>query len=140
MAYDFALDSNTGDFLFGPTHDVLGVTGPDLDKQRISIRCKIPRDTYMYDETGTLGSYLHLIPRNPTPQKIEEAQAFVREALDDCDGISVVGIDIRIEEDGALLIDVRFTQTSSLDTSEEEGYDTTAAPEFDAHIETSHLE
>ena len=112
MAYDFALDPNTSDFLFGATHDVLGVTGPELDTQRISIRCKIPRASFAYDETGTLGSSLYLIPRNPSAQRIEEARAYVREALEDMDGVSIEAVDVRVEEDGALLIDVRFIQTS----------------------------
>jgi hypothetical protein len=141
VAYDFALDANTGDFVFGPNRDILGATGPQLDMQRISIRCKIPKGTFTYDEDGILGSLLYLIPRNPSPARQEEAKAYVREALEDADGITVDNVELRVEEDGALSIDVQFTQTSTLGIEEDEGFEEDdELPEFDANVRFSHLE
>jgi phage gp46-like protein len=139
MAYDFALDPVTGDFLFGPTRDIIGVTGPELDEQRISIRCKIPRGTFTYDEEGTLGSFLHLISRNPSRQQMDDARGYVAEALEDMDGISIDTIDVETTESGVLNIGVKFVQTSSLDEDEEEDVETDL-PEFDANVMLGHLE
>lgn len=140
MAYDFAIDPSTGDFLFGPTRDVIGVTGPELDSQRISVRCKIPRGTFQYDEDGTLGSFLHLVSRNPTPSQLNDARGYVAEALEDADGIAIGSIDVSSDISGQVSIDVRFTQTESLDDDGEEDFESDDLPEFDANVILGHLE
>jgi hypothetical protein len=139
MAYDFALDPATGDFLFGPTRDVIGVTGPELDSQRISIRCKIPRGTFVYDEEGTLGSFLHLIPRNPPSSQLGLAENYVREALEDADGISVEDVSVSADSYGMLNADIKFIQTGSLDGDLDTDFESDL-PEFDANVMLGHLE
>lgn len=139
MAYDFALDPYTGDFLFGPTRDIIGVTGPELDAQRVSIRCKIPRGTFTYDEDGTLGSFLYLISRNPSRQQLQDAKGYVAEALEDMEGVTIDNIEPTVDEMGRVNIGVTFAQTSSLDEDTQDDLETDL-PEFDANVMLGHLE
>jgi len=135
MPFDIAIDKETGDWLFGPTLDLIGVTGPELDVQRINIRSRIPRGSFTYDENGSLGSFLHLISRNPSPKQLSDARAYMVEALQDMDGISVIQIDTSSDEIGQLLIDVKFEQTGDLEAElSTEFEDSADAPEFDARV------
>lgn len=135
MAYDFALDLETGDWLFGGSRDLGGVTGTELDEQRINIRCKIPRGSFTYDEDGTLGSNLYAISRNPTAQQVSEARGLITQALEPMTNeIAIDDIQLRLLEDGQLFANVLFHPTGSLDPEEElftEGED---MAQFDAGV------
>lgn len=109
MAWDMQLESVTGDLVFSPARDYAGVSGEEILRQRISIRCKIPRGTYLYDETGQLGSTLHLIPRSPSVGQLHAAEAAVMEALAPMsDEINIINVEVRKTEDNKLQIDVNF--------------------------------
>lgn len=140
MAWDLALDSLTGDLVFGPTLDLLGVSGPELDVQRIIVRTKIPRGSFVYDEDKTLGSNLHLVSRNPN--RVEEARSYIMEALAEADGISVDEVLISLDDFGQMVADVKFTSTVSLDDDDStEGFESESdQAEFDARIPLGHLE
>lgn len=140
MSWDIALDPDTGDFMFSPTRDLIGVSGPELDRQRIIIRSKIPRGSFMYDESRTLGSYLHLIARNPTPSQVSDAKTYILEALNDADGISVQSVDMEVNNAGQLIARISFTSTESLDVDASEFETNAERPEFDANIMLGHLE
>lgn len=134
MAFDLAL-SDTNDLIFGPTRDLLGVTGVELDKQRIQVRCKIPRGSFIYDDDGQLGSNLILVPRNPGTMQLRVAESYVHEALDDMEGISVQSVDASVSEDG-INVDVKFTQSGQLDADAriEDTTDEDDVVEFDTRI------
>lgn len=134
MAYDFALDLSTGDWVFGSTRDLLGVTGPELDKQRIFIRTKIPRGSFIYDENNDLGSRLHEITRYPSQSQIDQARTYVVEALSEMDGVSIDEINIDIGEGGQLIVDVQFHPTTGLDPEEDTESEEEDVPEFDARV------
>lgn len=106
MAWDLALDGGSGDFIFGPSRDLLGVTGTELVNQRILIRCGIPRGSFLYDET--LGSRLQEISRQPSERQLREAPTLVQEALEPMDDIRVTSINVEITEDNRLFLDVQW--------------------------------
>lgn len=114
MAWDMQLEGATGDLVFSPARDFAGVSGEEILRQRISIRCKIPRGTYLYDETGQLGSTLHLIPRSPSAGQVQGAEAAVLEALAPMsDEINIISVDVMKTEDNKLQVDVNFTPVLS---------------------------
>lgn len=137
MAFDLALDLSTGDLLFGPTHDLMGITGPELATQRMVIRAKIPRGSFIYDADGTLGSFLHLITRNPSSSQLVDARSALSEALSDMEGVEITSIDLEIGEQNNLIAHVKFQQTGGIfqDSTEETGFVDSSEPiEFDARF------
>lgn len=106
--WDLALDLATGDFMFGPSRDLLVATGPELVNQRILSRCKIPRGTFPYDDDGNLGSRLHTISRQPNAQQTAQLVPLVHEALEGMDDIAIGEITPTITEDG-LLVNVSWS-------------------------------
>src|SRR3954469_22991398 len=108
MPWDFALDGDTGDILFGPTHDLLGTTGDGLTRQRILLRCKIPRGGWQYDDDGSLGSRLNLITNAPSARQVVEAPALVREALEPMDDIAIDDVQVSTDENNRLLVSVSY--------------------------------
>ena len=134
MAWDLALDPETGDFVFGPARDLIGVTGPELDQQRISIRVKIPRGSFTYDDDGTLGSLLHTIPRHPSEIQLHEAQSYVLEALDGMDGVSVDEVQVSVNENGQVEALVSYHQTTGIDATEDDFTEDQDVPAFDARV------
>lgn len=108
LPWDIALDGDSGDILFGPTHDLLGTTGDGLTQQRILLRCKIPRGGWQYDEDGTLGSRLTLITNAPSAAQVAQAPALVREALEPMDDISVEDIQVSADKNNRLVVSVSY--------------------------------
>lgn len=137
MSFDLALDPNTGDFMFGPTHDLAGITGEKLASQRMTIRAKIPRGSFIYDQDGTLGSFLYLISRNPSSSQLRDARSSLQEALADMDGVEINDINVNTDESGKLVATVKFEQTGGTfqDSTDEDSFeDTNERPEFDAQL------
>jgi hypothetical protein len=129
--WDLATDPDTGDFLFGPTFDLIAATGPQLVEQRILSRCKIPRGTFTYDDDGNLGSRLHLISRTRSEQQLAQAIPFIQEALDGMEGVSIGAITPSVVE-GQLLFRVRWSPISEPDEAGEEPEE--ELPEFDVDV------
>lgn len=115
MPWDLALDGESGDILFGPTHDLLGATGDGLTKQRILLRCRIPRGTWQYDETGTLGSSLTTISSAPSAAQVAQAPALVREALEPMDDISVGDVQVSTDDQNRLIVMLNYTTVADPD-------------------------
>ena len=140
MAWDIALDKATGDWLFDSRRDLEQVVGPEVDRQRIFLRCKIPRGSFIYDEDDSLGSNLHLISRHPSEQQLQDARGYISEALDGMDGVTINSIDVKLttdEETGFPLLtaDVSFTPTAPLDDEDAfDDADAIDAPALDASV------
>lgn len=109
MSWDLALDGDSGDVIFSPTLDLLGSTGDGLTKQRILLRCKIPRGSWMYDEDKTLGSRLSEISSAPSALQIVQAPALVREALEPMDDIALVNVEATFDENSQIVVAVDYT-------------------------------
>lgn len=129
--YDLAIDPETGDLMFGPTHDLLGTTGPTLIDQRILIRAKIPRGSFSFDATGTLGSRLYQIQSAPGPRQLREAPAILQEALEPMDDIHIADITAEITDNNRLALHVSYGMVVFDDEGETVS---TADPEFDADL------
>lgn len=121
MSWDLALEGESGDLIFSPTLDLLGSTGEGLTKQRILLRCRIPRGVWAYDETGELGSRLAEISRNPGPVQLANAPALVREALAPMDDISVDSVQATTDENNRLVVAVSYRPVLTEDESDATG-------------------
>jgi phage gp46-like protein len=133
MSWDLALDGDSGDVIFSPTLDLLGATGDGLTKQRILLRCKIPRGSWVYDEDKTLGSRLYQISSTPSAQQIVQAPALVREALEPMEDIAIVGVEATFDENNQIAVVVDFTPI----LSEDEIDLVTVSDEDDTGIQTT---
>jgi hypothetical protein len=92
MAYDLAI-SEFGDLVFGANKDLAGTSGVDLIKQRISLRLRLVRGEWVYDEDKTLGSSLHNLFSMSAEQSHTAIEPLVREALRPMDDeITIIGI------------------------------------------------
>lgn len=80
MAFDLAL-SEHGDLVFSGNRDLAGVSGVDLIEQRIKLRLKLRRGTWLYDENRTLGSQLFRLSGVSGSQASTALAAYVQEAL-----------------------------------------------------------
>lgn len=78
MAWDIQQEGVTGDIVFSPARDIAGVDSDGLLKQRIIMRCKVPRGTYLYDLDGDFGSTLYVRAPGFQPNAVKDA---VMEAL-----------------------------------------------------------
>ncbi len=111
MAYDTYLNRATGDWYFSAAGDFLGVTGEEFDRQRIWIRAKIPRGSFIYDKSKTLGSTLYQIPRNPSESQLAAAQSALFTALEGIVGIDVIEITPVLSADESQIgLEVKFSK------------------------------
>jgi hypothetical protein len=92
VAWDFARDGETGDWVFTPHRDYSGRSGDDLTKQRIAIRMKIPRGSFIYDDDKSLGSRLYAVMQYTEERAQREVGEIVREALEGMEDIAIVNI------------------------------------------------
>lgn len=112
MMYDFALDTKTGDWIFGANGDIQGVEGETVIEQRVWTRLHIRQGWELDPTNGQLGSRLslglHAIPRG---RALIELPLMVKEALAPMDDISVS--DVWTEESetdvNAIVIHIRYT-------------------------------
>ena len=131
MPWDLALDGETGDLLFSPTHDLLGATGDGLTNQRILLRCRIPRGAWQYDEEGTLGSRLAAISRAPSARQLAEAPSLVQEALEPMDDISVGDVQVSTDENNRLVVSVNYVTVDPVEGEDAQVIDD-SMPSIDA--------
>jgi hypothetical protein len=127
--WDLALDGATGDFIFGPNHDLLGSSGNELTEQRILVRTKIPRGSFTYDADGTLGSQLHAIMSYPSARQLNEAPAIVQQALNEMDDIQITSVDVEEDAKRRLIISVSYSPVPAND-SETDLFEDEDIPEF----------
>lgn len=112
MAWDLALDRDSGDLMFGPASDLLGCTGEILTNQRILVRSRIPRGSFIYDKDNTLGSRLFSISGASKKRQLAELPPLLREALEPMDDISIQSIDAQPLADGRVEATVRYQMNS----------------------------
>lgn len=129
--WDVAVDPTTGDFMFGPTRDLIGVTGSALIEQRILTRAKIPRGSFRYDDTGTLGSNLNKISSSPLERQLREAPALLGEALEPMTDVEIHGIDATVNSNKHLSLVVRYSPIVSSDAGSSPA---TPTPDYDATV------
>ena len=95
MAWDIAVDLVTGDLVWTGVNDFAARDGSALDKQRIHVRLFIERGEFIYDPTnGALGSRLLDILHLPRQRALNEADLYVREALEPMDDIEVANVGV----------------------------------------------
>lgn len=91
MAYDLAL-SGHGDLVVSGNRDLAGISGTDLIEQRIRLRLRVQRGSWIYDETQTLGSNLNTVIGMEPERAQSVADNLVREALIRMTEITVSGV------------------------------------------------
>jgi hypothetical protein len=118
MSFDLALGPS-GDLVFAANRDLLGVSGFALYEQRIRTRLKIERGSWVFDVNGTLGSRISGLLRRGSSQAMTEITAYVHEALDSMDDITVSNISIEPDPNNSrgdtLLLVVGYTPNIQID-------------------------
>ena len=92
MPFDLAI-SEKGDLIIAGNRDLQGSSGTPLVEQRMLLRLKIPRGSWLYDEDKTLGSLAHQIMKSH-PNRAYDLPSIVQEALRPMDDISVHDVEI----------------------------------------------
>lgn len=106
MAWDLAI-SEHGDLIFAGNRDLAGVSGSDLIEQRMRLRLKLHRGSWVYDADGNLGSNLwRLIGMRPQDANAA-VNALVREALRPmANEINVADVKVyRVDKSGVPTVD-----------------------------------
>jgi phage gp46-like protein len=99
--------SNFSDIVFGPSRDWQPITGEDLLKQRIMLRLRMQRGSWILDDTHDLGSNLHLSLRMQQPIALEELDTLVAEALEPMsDEITISDIEVKPSETDERAVDL----------------------------------
>src|SRR5262245_16609143 len=78
--FDLAL-AGSGDFIVAGNRDLAGVSGTDLIDQRIRLRLKLRRGSWVYDDAKSLGSELYTLSGQDPDAVTDMATAYVRDAL-----------------------------------------------------------
>jgi hypothetical protein len=91
ISYDLAL-SGHGDLVVSGNRDLAGISGTDLIEQRIRLRLRVQRGSWIYDETQTLGSNLNNVIGMEPERAQSVADNLVREALIRMTEITVSGV------------------------------------------------
>lgn len=94
--YDLAISPNN-DLIFAANRDLLGVSGYALYEQRIRLRLKIKRGSWVFDVSHTLGSRIDLVLGRTSEQAMSELTAFVHEALADMEDINVARVTLEAD-------------------------------------------
>ena len=98
MPWDLMI-SNHNDVLFGPSRDWQPVTGEALLQQRIMLRLRMMRGSWILDDSGSLGGNLHFALQMQQPVGLEELDTLVAEALEPIsDEIVIADIEVKPSE------------------------------------------
>jgi phage baseplate assembly protein W len=107
VSWDLALAK--GDLVISGSKDFSGISGTDLLNQRISIRLRLHRGEWVYDEGDTLGSQLHQLVGAPQQQVVQVATAYVRNALREMgDEISVDSVEAQTPTERTVTLAVYY--------------------------------
>lgn len=128
--WDLAIDESSRDIVFTPSRDLLGVSGDELNRQRIQTRCKIRKGSFIYGRAD-LGSNLHKISRYDIDRQLREAAPVVQEALTPMDDIRITSITPSVTDGNQLFINVKYQPVVTGDEGELE---LPSVPEYDARV------
>lgn len=114
MPWDIQQEGETGDVVFTPTHDLAGISSEGLLKQRVIMRCRVRRGTWLYDLDGNFGSNLLQVTRSPSRSQIDATRAAVIEALEPMsDEIKIHSVDVVKKDESAIQVTVNFSAIST---------------------------
>lgn len=109
MAWDLKL-SKYGDLLFAANRDVVTTSGGDLLQQRVFLRLKIARGSWVFDEEGDLGSQLDLALQVQKPEGMLAIPSLVNDALEPIsEEIQLVDVEVRESSTDERAIDLILT-------------------------------
>ena len=98
MPWDLMI-SNHSDLMFGPARDWQPITGEALLQQRVILRLRMMRGSWILDDSGSLGGNLHFALQMQQPIGIEELDTLVAEALEPMSNeITVSDIEVKPSE------------------------------------------
>lgn len=104
MAFDLAISGN-GDLIISGARDLQGVSGVPLLEQRMLIRLRIARGSWIYDTDGSLGSTLFSLLHESPDEVSDRAPAIVREALRGMENeISIDDVEASVVDDSLVLV------------------------------------
>lgn len=101
MSWDLQIDLATGDLVWDAKRDLAPVQAEELIQQRVHIRLKIDRGSFIYDRSGDLGSNLLALLDAGVPKTAESIMMLIQEALEPMTDISVTRINVYTFDDGS---------------------------------------
>jgi hypothetical protein len=104
--FDFAMSPH-GDWVIARNGDFALVVDQHVFAQEIITRLKVPRGKWIYGDTS-FGSNLTVLLSYTTDRALEEATAYIREALDEITQIEVVEIVPAISTEGETALEVKI--------------------------------
>lgn len=127
MSWDLAISAagdlvfSPGDIVFSESADLSGISGIDLVEQRMILRLKVERGSWVYDEDLSFGSQLtKLMSMTPTTGMVQ-VDAYVREALREITEIQVDAVNVSLDGSSlVLIIDYHVTDETASLTDENE--------------------
>lgn len=105
MAFDLAI-SEHNDLIFAANRDLLGVGGVELVEQRIKLRIKMERGSWVYDINQDLGSNVHRALGKVYDLAASEIPTWVRQALEPMEDIQVQEVQMRQPVDNSQLAEI----------------------------------
>jgi phage gp46-like protein len=114
VSWDLALADN-GDLIISGSRDLAGKSGTDLLEQRMTLRLKLHRGEWTYDDNDSLGSQLYrLIGENQT-RAASLAPAYVREALREMeDEVSIDDVQVNFYDSRSITLTLIYTVLDDL--------------------------
>jgi hypothetical protein len=118
MSWDLVI-SEHGDLVFGSNRDLAGVSGNDLLEQRMRLRLKIQRGSWVYDEDENLGSRLNTVSTMRPDQMDTAVRAYVQEALLPMTEIVVTDVQVEIVDSHSITAHVFYVVSGDEETDPE---------------------
>jgi hypothetical protein len=107
LPYDLAL-SEHNDLIFAANGDLQGVVGPEHVEQRIRLRIKMVRGSWVYDLNGDLGSNVHGSLGKMYERAATEIPMFVRQALETMEDVVIQDVQLSQPGEGIAEIMVAY--------------------------------
>ena len=110
MSFDLAIATN-GDLIISAAKDLQGATGTAIIEQRIKLRLRLPRATWIYDPEGRLGSNLSELFGVEPEIAATRVVPLVREGLRAMeDEIEIVDVHAQVGEFNDIIVTILYRQ------------------------------
>ena len=101
--------------MFSPNYDWMTTTGYDLLAQRIMLRLRMRRGSWIFDESKTLGGNLDMALRMTMPNALEELDTLVLEALEPiADEITLIETQVKPSDSDSRAVELVITYERTL--------------------------
>jgi len=114
MAFDLAISENF-DLVITGARDLAGVSGDELIAQRIVIRLRVIRGSWVLDDSNSLGSNINEVMSRSMADAEVKLPTLIRQALTDIDEVEIVNVEIIPVSTKQVLATIFFQYRPDLD-------------------------